>query len=280
LRISVLVCVIVFYWSEVGESVCNWKFRLSRCFGITEVPEDDACRHARIFLRNPFVTHASLSFSSEGLTLFWQPRRRLEVEFKHPKFEWMTSRDVSTSDSRRITRSLMRALASRTSGATDSTNAGFVSQRTSVRRAGVTFAGTSALRQTANIISQDPSFSAGAQAAAHNILCGSGEGTAWSVPPAADNDASFSAGQWTVYSGLCSNSEDESAAQGAGRTRRSASTPPADRSRLPADRSRHDDLTRRIGQSPSSERRTTEEASSSCARRVRNPVRLRRPRRT
>jgi hypothetical protein len=44
--------------------------------------------------------------------------------------------------------------------------------------------------------------------------------------------------------------------------RRSASTPPADRSRLPAEWSRHDGLTRRIGWSPSSERRTTEGASS------------------
>jgi hypothetical protein len=98
--------------------------------------------------------------------------------------------------------------------------------------------------------------------AAHNILRGSEEGTARSVPPAADNDASFFTGQCTVYSGLFSDSEAESAAQGAGRTRRSASTPPAHRSRLLADRSRHDDLTRRIGRSPSSERRTTEEALS------------------
>jgi hypothetical protein len=118
------------------------------------------------------------------------------------------------------------------------------------------------LRRAANIISQDPSFSAGAQAAAHNILCGSEEGSARSVPPAADNDASFFTGQWTGYSGLCSDSEGESAAQGPGRTRRSASTPPADRSRLPVDRSRHDDLARRIGRSPSSERRTTKGASS------------------
>jgi hypothetical protein len=118
------------------------------------------------------------------------------------------------------------------------------------------------LRWTANIISQAPSFSTGAQAAAHNILCGSEEGTARSIPPAANNDASFSTSQWTVYSGLSSDSEDKSAAQGARRTRRSASTPPVDRSRLPVDRSRHDDLTRRIGRSPSSERRTTEGASS------------------
>jgi hypothetical protein len=48
----------------------------------------------------------------------------------------MTSRDVPTSDSRRITRSLPRAVASRTSGATDSTNAGSVLQRTNVRRTG------------------------------------------------------------------------------------------------------------------------------------------------
>jgi hypothetical protein len=202
----------------------------------------------------PFDTHASLSSSYEGLTLFWRSRRRLQAEFKHSKVEWMTSRDVPTSDSRRITRSLTRAFkASRTSNATDSTNAGLVSQRTSVRRAGVSFAGTSALRRTANIISQDPSFSAGAQAAAHNILCGLEEGTARSVPPVADNDATFFTGQWTVYSGLYSDSEDESAAQGAGRTWRSASTPPADLSRLPAERSRHDGLTRRIGRSPSSE---------------------------
>jgi hypothetical protein len=98
--------------------------------------------------------------------------------------------------------------------------------------------------------------------AARNILFGSEGGTTRSVPSAADNDASFFTDQWTVYSRLCNDLEDESAAQGAGRTRRSASTPPADRSRLPADRSRHDDLTRRIGRSPSSERRTTEAASS------------------
>jgi hypothetical protein len=93
------------------------------------------------------------------------------------------------------------------------------------------------LRRATNIISQDPSFSAGAQAAAHNILCVSEEGTVRSVPTAADTDASFFTGRWTVYSGLCSDSEDESAAQGSGRTRRSASTPPADCSRLPEDRS-------------------------------------------
>jgi hypothetical protein len=64
----------------------------------------------------------------------------------------MTSRDVPTSDSQRITRSLARALASRTSGARDSTNAASISQRASVRRTGVTFAGTNALRRAANRI--------------------------------------------------------------------------------------------------------------------------------
>jgi hypothetical protein len=77
-----------------------------------------------------------------------------------------------------------------------------------------------------------------------------------------DDFQNFCTGQWTVYSRLCSDSEDESAAQGGGRTRRSASTPPADRSRLLAERSRHDGLTWRIGRSPSSERRMAEEASS------------------
>jgi hypothetical protein len=160
---------------------------------------DSSCLQLEVFLRSHSIPHASLSFSPEGLTLFWRPRRRLEAEFKHLKIEWMTSRDVPTSDSRRITRSLTRALALRTSGATDSTNAGSVSQQTSVRRAGVSFAGTSALRRTANIISQDLSFSVGAQAAAHNILCGSEEGIARSMPPVADNDANFFTGQWTVY---------------------------------------------------------------------------------
>jgi hypothetical protein len=82
------------------------------------------------------------------------------------------------------------------------------------------------------------------------------------IPPAANNDANFFTGQWTVYSGLCNDSEDESSAPGAGRTRRSTSTPPANQSRLPADLYRHDDLARRIGRSPSSERRTTKGASS------------------
>jgi hypothetical protein len=89
----------------------------------------------------------------------------------------------------------------------------------------------------------------------HNILCGSEEGTARSVPPATYNDASSFTGQWTVYTGLYSDSEDESTAPApipkAGRTQRSASTPPADRSQLPADRHRHDDLARRLGRSPS-----------------------------
>jgi hypothetical protein len=49
-----------------------------------------------------------------------------------------------------MTRSLAHALASRTSGATDSTNAGPVSQRANVRRSGVTFAGANALRRAAS----------------------------------------------------------------------------------------------------------------------------------
>jgi hypothetical protein len=67
-------------------------------------------------------------------------------------------------------------------------------------------------------------------------------------------------GQWTVYSGLGSDSEDESATPEdnltvpeSARTRRSASTPPADRSRAQEGRRRHEDLARRLGLSPSSE---------------------------
>jgi hypothetical protein len=204
----------------------------------------------------------------EGLTLFWQPRQ-VQSEFKPPKFEWMTSRDIPTSDSRKITRSLACALASRTNGTTDHTNADPVSQRASVRWTGVTFASANALRRAANIISQDPSFSAGAKAAAQNILRESEEGNARSVPPAAYSDTSSFNGQWTVYSGLCNNSKDESAASESNltvpetvRTRRSTSTLPADRSRAPKGRHRHDDLARWLGQSPSSEREMTEGASS------------------
>jgi hypothetical protein len=79
------------------------------------------------------------------------------------------------------------------------------------------------------------------------------------LPSVAYNDASSFTGQWTLYSGLCSDSEDESAAPASnstipetGRTRRSASTPhAADHSRVPADLHRHDDLALRLGQSPS-----------------------------
>jgi hypothetical protein len=120
----------------------------------------------------------------------------------------MTSRDVPTSDSRRIIRSLARALASRTNGATDPTNIAPAAQRSNVCRAGVTFAGANALLRAANIISQDPSFSAGAQAAAQNFTK---DGNARSVPQAASSDAGSFTGQWTMYSGLGSDSEDESA---------------------------------------------------------------------
>jgi hypothetical protein len=149
----------------------------------------------------------------------------------------------------------------------DHNNVGPVSQRASVRRIGVTFTGTNALRRAANIILQDLSFSTGAQAAAQNILRESEEGNARSVPPAVYSDASLFTSQWTVYSGLYSDSEDESAAPEDNlivpetvRTQRSASTPPADRSRAPEGRRRHDNLARRLGWSPSSERGTTEGA--------------------
>jgi hypothetical protein len=181
----------------------------------------------------------------------------------------MTSRDAPTSDSRRITRSLARALASRTNGAADRTNVAPASQRSSVRRAGVTFAGANALRRAANIISHDPSFSAGAQAAAQNILRESEEGDAKSVLQTTYSDAGSFTGQWTVYSGLGSDSEDGSATPEdnliipeSARTRRLASTPPDDPSRAQEGRRRHEDLARRFGLSPSSEQGATEGASS------------------
>jgi hypothetical protein len=158
------------------------------------------------------------------------------------------SRDVPTSDSRRIIRSLARALALRTNGATDRTNVALASQWASVRRTGVTFAGVNALQRAANIISQDPSFSARAQAAAQNILRESEDGNPRSVPQAAYSDAGSFTSQWTMYWGLCIDSENESAASEDNLTipetlqmRRSACTPPADRSRAPEGRRRYDD---------------------------------------
>jgi hypothetical protein len=64
------------------------------------------------------------------------------------------------------------------------------------------------LQRAANIISQDPSFSVGPQAAAQNILRESEEGNAIIVPPATYRDNGFFTGQWTVYSGLGSDSEE------------------------------------------------------------------------
>jgi hypothetical protein len=164
---------------------------------------------------------------------------------------------------------MARAIASWTNGATDRTNIAPASQRSSVRQAGVPFAGENALRRAANIISQDPSFSAGAQAAPQNILRESEEGNARSVPQVAYSDAGSFTGQWTVYSGLGSDLEDESATpkdnlpvSENAQTWRSASTPPTDRSRALEGRCRHEDLVRRLGLSPSSERGTTEGASS------------------
>jgi hypothetical protein len=63
----------------------------------------------------------------------------------------------------------------------------------------------------ANLISQDPSFSAGAKAAAQNILRESEEGNARIVPQATYSDMRSFTGQWTMYWGLGSDSEDESA---------------------------------------------------------------------
>jgi hypothetical protein len=129
-------------------------------------------------------------------------------------------------------------------------------------------AGANALRRAANIISQEPSFAAGAQAAAQNILRESAEGNTRIVPQATYSDATSFTGQWTVYLGLSSDSKDESATSEdnltvpeSARTRRSASTPLADRSRAQEGRRRHEDLARRLGLSPSSERGTTEGAS-------------------
>jgi hypothetical protein len=99
-----------------------------------------------------------------------------------------------------------QALASRTNGAADRTNVAQASQLSSVRRAGVTFAGTNALWRAASIISQDPLFLAGTQAAAEKVLRESEEGNARIVPRATDwepyivsdsNEGSFT-GEWTV----------------------------------------------------------------------------------
>jgi hypothetical protein len=239
-----------------------------------------------------YLPTTSLSLSFEGLALFWRPRR-LELEFESKKIEWMTSRDEPTFDSRRITRSLARALASRTNGAMKRTNVASVSQRSSVRRAGVTLAGSNALRRAANLISQDPSVSVGAQVAAQNILRESEEDNARIVPPTTYDDEGFFTGQWTVYLGLDNDSEDESATLGDNSvvmegacTRRTTSTPPTDQSWASNCLRCHEDLTRWLDLSPSSERGTTRRTkpqsaeTDSCARPVPNLVRLRRPRRT
>jgi hypothetical protein len=83
----------------------------------------------------------------------------------------MSSREESILATRRITRSLVRALASHLS-ATDRAEAVLPSptRRTSVRRAGVSFVGTNALRRAAREISRDSTFSLGAQAAAEDVL--------------------------------------------------------------------------------------------------------------
>jgi hypothetical protein len=127
----------------------------------------------------------------------------------------MTSRDEPIPDSRRITRSLARALVSQTNSATDRTDVAQASQRSSVQKAGVTFARTNTLRRAASIISQDPTFSVRAQAAAENVLSEPAEGNARIEPQAAnwvpyivsDSDEGYFTGQWTVYSGLSSDSE-------------------------------------------------------------------------
>jgi hypothetical protein len=74
-----------------------------------------------VFTDHSYLPTTSLSLSSKGLTLFWRPRQ-LESEFESKTIEWMTSMDEQTFDSRRITRSLARAIASRTNGATERTS--------------------------------------------------------------------------------------------------------------------------------------------------------------
>jgi hypothetical protein len=98
----------------------------------------------------------------------------------------MTSRDEPIADSKRITRSLARALASRTNSATNRTDVTQAPQRSSVQRAGVTFARTNTLRRAARIISEDPTFSIGTQAVAENVLRGSEEGNATIEPQTMD----------------------------------------------------------------------------------------------
>jgi hypothetical protein len=88
------------------------------------------------------------------------------------------------------------------------------SQSSSISRTEVTFARSNALRRATNRISQDPSFSVGAQAATQNILRESEEGNARMILPATYGDDGFLTGQWTVYSGLGNDSEDESVTPG------------------------------------------------------------------
>jgi hypothetical protein len=117
-------------------------------------------------------------------------------------------------------------------------------------------------------------FSAGAQAAAENLLRGSEEGnvtiepqaTDWAPYIVSDSDKGYFTGRWTVYSGLGSDTEDESTtpdeesivSESALRTWRTASVPPVDRSRTAEDRRRYEELARRLGLSPSSEWGTIE----------------------
>jgi hypothetical protein len=79
------------------------------------------------------------------------------------------------------------------------------------------FAGMNTLRRAASIISQDPTFSAGAQAVAENILCKSPDQAAsfepqptdWTPYAISDSDKEYLTSRWTSYSGLSSDSEDK-----------------------------------------------------------------------
>jgi hypothetical protein len=130
----------------------------------------------------------------------------------------MTPQNETTLESRRMTRSSARALASQTNSAADHTDIAQPSRRSSVWRVGVTFAQTNTLRRAASIISQDPTFSAGAQAAAESVLGGAPEGNAriepqskdWAPYIISDRDEGYLTGWWTSYLGLSSNLEAES----------------------------------------------------------------------
>jgi hypothetical protein len=134
------------------------------------------------------------------------------------------------------------------------------------------------LQRATSIISQDPTFSVGAQAAAKNILSESMDQAAGFEPRStdsssyvvSDSDERCLMSWWTSYSGLSSDSEDEpttldvysTVPEGTLWTRRTTSAPPASRSRTAEGRHRYDELARRIVLSPHSEWGTTEEASS------------------